>query len=149
MDSCFDYSAQHGGLCSEADYPYTAKDGTCHGGCGRYSAMTGKVYVTRQNEAALEAAVAINPVSVSIQADKAFGSYKSGILSADCGTSVNHGVLIVGYGVENGVKYWKVKNSWGANWGDHGYIRIARYVQDPKGLCGILQYPIYPKAHKI
>ena len=44
----------------------------------------------------------------------------------------------------NGSKYWKVKNSWGANWGDHGYIYLARGISDPRGQCGIAMQPSYP-----
>ena len=80
--------------------------------------------------------------------------YKEGILVDEtCGNSadtLDHGVLLVGYGTENegnegkGQDYWIVKNSWGPNWGEDGYIRIQRNVDDTRGLCGIAMIPSIP-----
>ena len=87
----------------------------------------------------MKVSVATAPTSVAIEADqKCFQSYKSGILDAsncDCGTWLDHAVLAVGYGTENGKDYWLVKNSWGADWGDKGYVKIADVAGD--GICGI------------
>merc|ERR1719387_1225781 len=78
------------------------------------------------DEQALKEAVAMQPISVAIEADdSAFRHYRSGVLNATCGTAVNHGVLAVGYGTSaDGLDYWKLKNSWGASWGDNGYVLI-------------------------
>jgi C1A family cysteine protease len=95
----------------------------------------------------LRAAVAKQPVAIAIEADtKYFQSYSSGVLtSSSCGTNLDHGVLIVGYGEETGIKYWLVKNSWATTWGDNGYIKIGRSdsVNDP-GICGIAMDPSFP-----
>jgi len=56
--------------------------------------------------------------------------------SESCGTDLNHAVAAVGYGSEGGKEYYIVRNSWGASWGEDGYIRIAR-KHDSKGICGI------------
>ena len=74
-----------------------------------------------------------------------FQFYKSGILdSQQCGTTLDHGVLVVGYGVENDIPYWVVKNSWGENWGENGYIRIARSEStNTNGICGIAMQPSF------
>jgi C1A family cysteine protease len=81
---------------------------------------------------------------VAIEADAyVFQSYSSGILSGkECGHSLNHGVLAVGYGTEAGVEYYIVKNSWGVAWGDKGYIKLAS--DDKHGTCGIQMEPSYP-----
>lgn len=72
-----------------------------------------------------------------------FQSYTSGVLdSTACGTSLDHAVLAAGYGVENGLNYWLVKNSWGTSWGDNGYIKLA--AVDGEGICGVQMAPVYP-----
>jgi len=90
----------------------------------------------------LKAALDQQPVSVAIQADqRAFQNYHSGVLTSGCGTSLDHGVLAVGYGTEDGDEYFLVKNSWGASWGDHGYIKVG-----VDNVCGILMQPVFPNA---
>ena len=93
----------------------------------------------------LRGAISVGPTSVTIEADKAvFQRYTSGILnSAECGTQLDHAVTAVGYGVEGKQGYYIVRNSWGASWGDAGYIRIATKTVG-KGICGIQQISVYP-----
>jgi C1A family cysteine protease len=102
--------------------------------------------VTVDKEEPLLAAVAQQPVSVAIQANHiSFQLYKKGVYSGNCGTNLDHGVLAYGYGTESGKKYWKVKNSWGAGWGQSGSILIER-TGDGKGKCGIQMSASYPIA---
>jgi KDEL-tailed cysteine endopeptidase len=136
MDSAFEYVKEHG-LSAEADYPYKAVGGACHPpakAAVEAHTVAGFVDLPSGDEAALAAAVAKQPVSVAIQANQfAFQFYKAGVLTGECGTELDHGVLAVGYGVEGDVPYWKVKNSWGAGWGEGGYIRLHRGTNK----CGI------------
>lgn len=156
MDSAFDWVERiSGGLCTEADYPYSSGMSSARGECQRSqcqvvpdSAPKGYVDVP-SNENAMAAALAQHgPLSVAIEADQAaFQFYHTGVMTGTCGTHLNHGVLIVGYGVDktSGIPFWKVKNSWGAGWGEEGYIRIQRNKRWPVGgQCGISQKPSYP-----
>jgi len=148
MDQAFQYIKATGGLCTESSYPYTAQDGTCKSSCKRVHTITGYTDVTRDSDSALAAAVAQQPVSVAVEADQSsFQLYSGGVMTGSCGTNLDHGVLVVGYG-EDGQKYWKVKNSWGASWGEAGYIRLGRGSQynGGAGQCGIYSDPSYPSA---
>jgi len=90
-------------------------------------------------------AVSLQPVSVAIEADQSvFQFYSSGVMDSSCGTNLDHGVLVVGWGELNGKSYWKVKNSWGSSWGDNGYILLSRNVTNPEGQCGIAMMASYP-----
>jgi cathepsin L len=144
MDPAFQYVIANKGLATEAAYPYTGKAGTCDSSrAGKNSPIKSFVDVKSGDETALLSAAALNPVSIAIEADQLiFQNYKSGILSSGCGTNLDHGVLLVGYGTENNIDYWIVKNSWGTTWGEKGYIRIQRN----KGLCGIALQASYPVA---
>ena len=70
--------------------------------------------------------------------------YPQGIFSGKCGTALDHGVAAVGYGTENGVDYWIVRNSWGSSWGEGGYVRMQRNTESKTGMCGIAMEASYP-----
>ena len=145
MDDAFKY-AMDNGMCTEEEDPYTAADGTCKK-CEPVVSVKNCVDVTPENQMHLKEAVARGPVSVAIEADTSvFQLYSGGVVtSTKCGQELDHGVLVVGYGEDNGVLYWLVKNSWGDQWGDDGYVKIERSESssDP-GVCGIAMQPSYP-----
>ena len=152
MDGAFKYAIENGAT-SEDQYPYTAGKGQT-GECEQsdvtsIATFTGCSDVAPNDQVSLKAAVSKQPVSIAIEADtRYFQSYSSGILtSSDCGTSLDHGVLIVGYGEDKGQKYWLVKNSWSTTWGDNGYVKIARSdSRNDKGICGIAMQPSFITA---
>lgn len=153
MDTAFAFTQRTGGLCAENAYPYTSgnskTEGTCNdSACTKNAdvAPTGYTDVTPYSDSALLSALAQQPVAIAIQADEtAFQLYKSGVFTADCGSNLDHGVLAVGYGTDNGNDYYIVKNSWGSGWGEGGYIRLGRGARYPtEGQCGILSEPSYP-----
>jgi C1A family cysteine protease len=152
MDYAFKWVKDNGGLCSESAYPYTSGTTGENGDCAAHSScddaslkLTGYVDVKTNNDAALASAVAMNPTAVAIQANQpAFQLYSSGVLTGTCGANLDHGVLATGYGTDSvGGDYWTIKNSWGASWGESGYIRIARgeSYNNGAGQCGIYSGP--------
>lgn len=149
MDNAFRYVIKNG-LTTEDIYPYTARDGKCH-----YDKSMAHVSLTSykdvgQDESDLQTAVAQQPVSVAIYAIP-IQSYSQGIYNnykaCPSATSLlDHGVLAVGYGTENGQDYWLVKNSWSASWGEQGYIRFAR-KHTGTGICGIALAASWPSIY--
>jgi len=149
MDYGFQYIIDNKGICTEASYPYTAKDGTCASKTCTKSGVTvtGFTDVPTDSQTALMTAIVQQPISIAVEADQAsFQSYSSGVMTAACGTNLDHGVLAVGYGADAGKDYYQVKNSWGADWGSKGYIWLARgpTYNGNKGQCGIQMDPSYP-----
>ena len=153
MDNAFTWIMKNGGICSNADYPYvsgtTKTAGACQTTCVEVKGTVIKTFVdvTPNSDDAFITALNKQPVSVAIEADqREFQLYKSGILTANCGTNLDHGVLAVGYGTDQGINYYKVKNSWSTSWGEKGYIRLARgdKYNAGKGQCGILMEASYP-----
>lgn len=140
----------NGGITSQDDYPYRAKDGTCDATKlpNHAASISGFQRVATRSEASLANAVAMQPVAVSIEAGGAnFQHYSTGVYNGPCGTKLNHGVTVVGYGQddESGERYWIVKNSWGEKWGDIGYLRMKKDIAGkPEGICGIAIRPSFP-----
>ncbi|KAI4371994.1 hypothetical protein MLD38_010282 [Melastoma candidum] len=138
------------GLTTETNSPYKGVDSICKRNkeASHAARITGYEAVPANKEAALLKAAAHQPISVAIDASSSeFMSYSGGIFAGPCGTDLDHGVTVVGYGTTaDGTKYWLVKNSWGKSWGESGYIRMKRDVNAAEGLCGIAMQASYPTA---
>lgn len=146
MDQAFEYVIKNGGICGETEYPYIAENGNCTE-CKPVAKIHSYVDVQHNNDTALMVALTQQPVSVAVEADGLdWQFYFGGVVTDSCGTNLDHGVLVVGYGTDSSAgPFWKVKNSWGQDWGEAGYIRLGRGAKfDPNGECGILMQPSYP-----
>ena len=147
MDMAFRYIASNGGIDTENSYPYHSSQGVCKFS-KRFVGATLKSYsdIRRGDENALTYATAsVGPISVAIDAShNSMQFYKSGVYyEPSCSsTRLDHGVLVVGYGSEGGQDYYIVKNSWGASWGDAGYIKMARNKYNNCGIATQASYPI-------
>lgn len=146
MDTGFKY-AINTGVNTEVDYPYHAADETCKfDNSNRVIHISGYKETVARDEASLtEALATAGPVSVAIDAGQmSFQFYKDGVYyDAGCHQfRLNHGVLAVGYGSDNGDDYYIVKNSWGASWGNAGYINMSRNRNNNCGISTDASYPI-------
>ncbi|XP_071356512.1 cathepsin K-like isoform X3 [Trachinotus anak] len=146
ISKAFKYVIRNGGVDSEKFYPYEHQNGKC-----RYSVKGKAGYCSdlhilpSGDERALQAAVAsVGPVAVAVNAMlPSFQHYRGGLYNVPaCNPRfTNHAVLVVGYGTDRGQDYWLVKNSWGTEWGEEGFIRLAR---NKNNLCGIASFAVYP-----
>ena len=127
----FGYVTEYG-LSSESDYPYAGRDERCSKPSSPTAKVNGTVKLTTNDASALMQAVAtVGPVSISVAADT-WGFYSGGVfdgsMGSGCDVDIDHAVQLVGYGKDSksGKYYWLVRNSWGADWGEKGYIRVLR-----------------------
>ncbi|XP_068644914.1 senescence-specific cysteine protease SAG39-like [Aristolochia californica] len=151
MENAFEFIIENGGLTTEGNYPYNGVNGgTCdlNKRSDHSAKITGYQNVPSNSEESLMRAVTSQPVSVAIDASSsAFKFYSSGVFSGGCSTALDHAVTAVGYGeTGDGTKYWLVKNSWGTNWGEAGYVRMKRDIGAMEGICGIAMDASYPVA---
>lgn len=136
MDWTWPWIIKNGGMWTEKSYPYYARDRKCDKTKGVVGAKISSWKLLSSNETEIAAWVAEKgPVSIGINAD-GLQFYHSGIYMArDCTSQMDHGVLIVGMGVQGSTEYWIVKNSWASDWGEQGYFRIIK----GKKACGLDQ----------
>jgi C1A family cysteine protease len=142
MDDAFQFVIDNKGIATEECYPYQALDqASCNQTCKSVASIASFKDVpfnesNANDDVPLMVAIQFGPVSVAIEADQpVFQSYTGGVINdTSCGIQLDHGVLLVGYG--NDAKYgsfWTIKNSWGEEWGEKGFGRIAR----TQNMCGI------------
>lgn len=143
-DNAFKY-VEANGLCSWDSYPFIGHQGSCRAAsCTPVANITSFQDVTANSEYALMAAAAQQPVSVGVDATS-WMHYSSGVYSSACGSSVDHAVLVVGYGSLDGEDYWLIKNSWSTSWGVNGYIYLGRGSQyGAAGQCSVQTMASYP-----
>uniref|UniRef100_A0A6C0C612 Peptidase C1A papain C-terminal domain-containing protein n=1 Tax=viral metagenome TaxID=1070528 RepID=A0A6C0C612_9ZZZZ len=146
MNGAFRYVIDQGGIDTDSSYPYKPREGKCMFNKSNSTVSFSTYSKVNGGEINLKMAVAtIGPIAVGIDASSPqFKFYKTGVYyDASCSsTMLDHGVLVVGYGTTvNGSDYWIVKNSWGVNWGDKGYVYMSR---NRNNNCGIASSPSYP-----
>ncbi|KAJ8875468.1 hypothetical protein PR048_023363 [Dryococelus australis] len=147
MTIAYQYIINAGGIETEQEYPFTGKDyQTCKFKKNLAKGwVKGIVDLPSGNEQKLAQAVAtVGPIAAGMDASaSSFDNYAGGIYNEPkcSSTSMDHGVLVVGYGTENGNDYWIVKNSWGPKYGEKGYIRIARNKNNKCALATAANYP--------
>lgn len=144
MDKAMIY-VKSNGITTEKNYPYKAVQSTCK--TDRITDPIFKIdgfnifanFAPRKEDEIQAYLYKTGPLAIAINASK-FQFYQKGIFNPNgCNTKqLNHGVLLVGFGEEDGVKFWIVKNSWGKSWGENGYIRLIY----GKGICGINTYVV-------
>jgi len=136
--TAYEYVVSAGGMEPEADYPYRAEDESCRfNRADVYTTISGYKYATRnKDESQMKEVVAtVAPISICVDAEP-WQSYSGGIMTArQCGTSLDHCVQITGYDTSASTPYWNVRNSWGSDWGESGYIRL----QYGTNTCGLTQ----------
>lgn len=136
MDYAFQYVIATGGLNLEAAYPYQAVDQNCAADPSTFEPLTKLASFTdvqSGNCDDLYSKLTVQPVAIGVDAET-WQFYSGGVFS-DCGTSLDHGVTLVGVSSSN----WIVKNSWGSGWGESGYITLA--TGDTCGLCDTASVP--------
>jgi len=144
MPNAFTYVITNGGIDTEESYEYQGIDGSCQYSAQNIGAKISNWTMVPSDETQMAAYLAkTGPLSIAVDA-QLWQFYIGGVLDVGflCGTSLDHGVLIVGYGNQEdiffqNVDYWLIKNSWGADWGESGYIKIYRGDNE----CGVDLFP--------
>jgi len=167
------------GIPMESELAYTAETGTCHHSDGPWPANQ-RVRVSgwhqlpsNKYEPLMQAVVSEGPVVVSVDGNNWF-DYTSGVFDGcEKDAILGHAVLLMGYGSDAGKPYWRIQNSWGADWGENGFIRVTRHTEEEAycgidnkpqegsgcdggpseitvcGMCGILYEPLVPQGVRI
>ncbi|XP_033927014.1 cathepsin K isoform X2 [Melopsittacus undulatus] len=146
MTNAFEYVRHNRGIDSEDAYPYIGQDQSCmYSPTGKAAKCRGYREIPVGNERALKRAVArIGPIAVGIDASlPSFQFYSRGVYyDQSCnGQNINHAVLAVGYGTQKGTKHWIIKNSWGEEWGNKGYVLLARNRDNACGIANLASFP--------
>jgi C1A family cysteine protease len=130
--NAFSYIHSHG-IALERSYNYTGRPERCRAAPASPVSLVTGLAIACDEELIRHLLFELGPISVGIDAEH-LQFYSSGILTARCAEpEIDHAVLLTGFGQERGVPYWRVRNSWGADWGEAGYFRAVR----GSSYCGI------------
>jgi cathepsin L len=145
MNRAYNYIKDFG-IESDEDYPYIAEVGQCNYTRSKVvTKISGHANVRRFSEKKLlESVATVGPISVAMDGSQpTFRFYKNGVYDEEsCSPwSLNHGMLVVGYGTEAGKAHWIVKNSWGTSWGEKGFILMSRNKGNQCGIATLASYP--------
>lgn len=155
MDGSFRYIIDKGGLCTEDEIKYRAVDDDCSvelSMCNtRYGGNIIKncYNINSGEQLSMQEVVNRQPISIAIEADTdIFQFYSEGVITGEeCGQNLDHAVGIVGYGTQDGIDYWIVRNSWGEGWGNNGYVYIQKdNSNNSTGVCGIGMASTFPST---
>jgi len=141
MGNAYDFIIKNNGVESSKDYPYTARDGKCKDNKKKHSdvQVKSKVVLENTDEDHMIAALQSGPLAIAINADL-LQSYTGGVIDAKANkcdpSSLDHGVVLVGYTKDT----WIIRNSWANSWGEDGYFRFKR----GQNTCGVNNYVAYP-----
>lgn len=145
MDTALSWLIKSGGMVKSSVVPWVGVKKACAKNSNSKPAVVvtkSVIYNSSNEDDIANLLVSVGPLTIGINANM-FQSYIGGIMDytdKECTqTGLNHAVVIVGYGEENGKKYWTIRNSWGKDWGEGGYIRVAR----GNGTCGVNRYVVY------
>ena len=157
MHLAFEYCIDNNGLVSDSDYTYTASEKECALNCDVNKNMsihlqnvpgsniTGYMFTMPRSAISLMMALQHGPVSIAIDASSfVFRFYKNGVIDIPANQSfqINHAVLLTGYDKDENGTYWIIQNSWGTDWGNHGYAKIR--VRNGDGVLLSHLYGVYP-----
>ncbi|KAF0719783.1 hypothetical protein As57867_000781, partial [Aphanomyces stellatus] len=141
------------GVCLASDYPYTSGDdgytGSCKTSCTKKALALGDTIQT-SGEASLTKVLNKQPATVIVESgNPVWQNYKSGVVTQCPGYGSDHAVIAIGYGTsKDGIDFFKIKNSWGAQWGDNGYIYLQRGSSRPdRGMCNVAEAISYPEVN--
>ncbi len=135
LHTAFEEMMDMGGVELESDYSYTSVQSTCRLDVGKFVVHVADCYryILNSEDKIKDLLHEMGPIALAVDAVD-LTDYYGGIIDLCKNYGLNHAVLLVGYGIENNIPFWIIKNSWGTDWGENGYVRVRRDVN----ACGMV-----------